>query len=89
MFGKTLFRSVFAVAVMFLTVKAGATVIDTVPVGNLGNTNDTHGAGYGAVDYAYNVGKYEVTAGQYTEFLNAVGGVDTYGLYNQDRALRR
>ena len=26
----------------------------------------------GAVDYTYNIGKYEVTAGQYTEFLNAV-----------------
>ena len=25
----------------------------------------------GAVDYTYNIGKYEVTAGQYTEFLNA------------------
>ena len=27
---------------------------------------------YGSVGYAYNIGKYEVTAGQYTEFLNAV-----------------
>ena len=32
--------------------------------------------------YTYNIGKYEVTAGQYTAFLNAVAGVDTYGLYN-------
>jgi hypothetical protein len=54
----------------------------TVPVGNPGNANDTHGAGYGGVAYAYNMGKYEVTAGQYAEFLNAVAGVDTYGLYN-------
>ena len=36
----------------------------------------------GAVNYTYNIGKYEVTAGQYTEFLNAVAGVDTYALYN-------
>jgi hypothetical protein len=28
------------------------------------------------VGYAYDMGKYEVTAGQYTEFLNKVGGVD-------------
>ena len=38
--------------------------------------------GYGAVGYTYNIGKYEVTAGQYTEFLNAVAATDTYGLYN-------
>ena len=57
-------------------------VIETVPVGNPGNANDTHGAGYGAVGYEYNIGKYEVTAGQYCEFLNAVAATDTYGLYN-------
>jgi formylglycine-generating enzyme required for sulfatase activity len=57
-------------------------VIDTVTVGNPGNANDTHGDGYGGVAYTYNIGKYEVTAGQYTEFLNAVAATDTYGLYN-------
>ena len=56
--------------------------IDTVHVGNTGNPDDTHGDGYGGVAYEYNIGTYEVTAGQYTEFLNAVAGVDTYGLYN-------
>jgi formylglycine-generating enzyme len=60
-------------------------VIETVPVGNPGNAPDpATGNLYGAVGYAYNIGKYEVTAGQYTEFLNAVGGVDTYALYNSD-----
>lgn len=54
--------------------------IDTVPVGNAGNANDT--TGYGAVDYDYGIGKYEVTLNQYTVFLNAVGATDTYGLYN-------
>jgi len=34
------------------------------------------------VAYIYRIGKYEVTAGQYCEFLNAVGKTDTYGLYN-------
>ena len=57
-------------------------VIETVTAGNPGNTNDTHGDGYGGVAYTYNIGKYEVTAGQFAEFLNAVAGVDTYGLYN-------
>jgi len=36
------------------------------------------------VGYEYNIGKYEVTAGQYTEFLNAVAKIDTYGLYNTE-----
>ena len=57
-------------------------VIDTVLIGNPGNADDTHGDGYGGVAYTYNIGKYEVTAGQYTAFLNAVAATDTYGLYN-------
>ncbi|NLX13940.1 MAG: SUMF1/EgtB/PvdO family nonheme iron enzyme [Phycisphaerales bacterium] len=32
--------------------------------------------------YSYDIGKYPVTAGQYTAFLNAVAATDTYGLYN-------
>jgi len=56
--------------------------IETVPVGNPGNADDTHGDGYGGVAYEYNIAKYEVTAGQYTEFLNAVASTDTYGLYS-------
>ncbi|MEI8195544.1 MAG: SUMF1/EgtB/PvdO family nonheme iron enzyme [Phycisphaerae bacterium] len=54
--------------------------IALVPVGDAGNVADT--TGYGAVNYTYNIGKYEVTAGQYTAFLNAVAKIDTYGLYN-------
>ena len=61
---------------------AQAVILDTVAIGNTGNAADTHGAGYGAVNYAYNMGKYEVTVGQYAEFLNAVAATDTYGLYN-------
>lgn len=61
---------------------APAVTIDLVTVGNPGNPDDTHGAGYGGVDYVYNIGKYEVTAGQYTDFLNAVAASDPYGLYN-------
>lgn len=59
-------------------------IIDTVNVGNPGNAADTRYAtpGYGRVDYVYNIGKYEVTAGQYTAFLNAVAASDTHGLYN-------
>jgi formylglycine-generating enzyme required for sulfatase activity len=66
-------------------------VIETVTVGNPGNAGELSGQGAGlfgpdricgAVDYVYNIGTFEVTAGQYTEFLNAVADEDTYGLYN-------
>ena len=58
----------------------------TVFVGNPGNADDTHGDGYGGVKYGYNIGTFEVTAGQYTEFLNAVAATDTYGLYDPGMA---
>jgi len=61
---------------------AAQVFIETVPVGDVGNADDIHGTGYGGVNYSYKMGKYEVTAGQYTAFLNAVGSTDTYGLYN-------
>ncbi|MGD9128632.1 MAG: SUMF1/EgtB/PvdO family nonheme iron enzyme [Planctomycetia bacterium] len=68
------------VALMAGAVQAEKISIDMVTVGNSGNAADT--TGYGAVDYVYQIGKFEITAGQYTEFLNAVSGIDTYGLYN-------
>ncbi len=55
--------------------------VETVPVGNAGNTADTFPR-LGAVGYDYSIGKYEVTLNQYTAFLNAVAKTDTYGLYN-------
>ena len=61
---------------------AHAVTIDMVTVGNPGNANDT--TGYGAVAYDYQIGKYDVTIGQYTAFLNAVAKTDTYSLYNTD-----
>ncbi|NLE60637.1 MAG: formylglycine-generating enzyme family protein [Planctomycetes bacterium] len=81
----TLLSTFFALAGL-LAVTASAVNIETVPVGNPGNAADTRHAipGCGSVGYSYNIGKYEVTAGQYTAFLNAVAGVDTYGLYNTD-----
>jgi formylglycine-generating enzyme len=62
--------------------------IEMVTVGNPGNAPDTEvmvgdgTTGYGSVGYVYQIGKYEVTAGQYTEFLNAVAKADPNGLYN-------
>jgi len=80
-----------AVFVALASAASAAVTIETVPVGNTGNTGEWSGEGYGgygpdricgAVDYQFNIGKYEVTAGQYTAFLNAVAVTDTYGLYN-------
>jgi len=59
-------------------------VIETVTVGDRGNADDTHDDGYGGVNYFYKIGKFEITAGQYTEFLNAVADDDTYELYNTE-----
>jgi len=79
------------VALLAGTAVSANIVIDTVPVGNPGSAGELSGAGAGgfgsdricgAVDYVYNIGKYEVTAGQSAAVLPNVAGVDTYGLYN-------
>lgn len=67
---------------------AQVVVMQTVPVGHPGNGMDerypdSEVSGVGAVDYAYYIGRFEVTAGQYTTFLNAVAAEDPYGLYHQ------
>ncbi|RLS82553.1 MAG: PEP-CTERM sorting domain-containing protein [Planctomycetota bacterium] len=67
-----------------LAVPARAVTIDMVTVGNPGNANDT--TNYGGVNYSYQIGKYDVTIGQYTDFLNAVATTDTYSLYNTSMA---
>ncbi len=59
---------------------AQAVTIPTVPVGNLGNANDT--TGFGAVSYDYLIATTEVTNAQYAEFLNAKAVSDPLGLYN-------
>jgi formylglycine-generating enzyme required for sulfatase activity len=79
------------VAVMLAAGAVQAVVIDTVTVGNPGNAGFSDYVGgvqvyFGDVDYVYNISKYEVTAGQYTAFLNAVAATDTYGLYNESMA---
>jgi formylglycine-generating enzyme required for sulfatase activity len=62
--------------------------IETVVVDNPGNPGEQSRLPsgdptfYGGVEYTYAIGTYEVTAGQYTVFLNAVAATDTYGLYH-------
>ncbi|HEY4235229.1 MAG TPA: SUMF1/EgtB/PvdO family nonheme iron enzyme [Lacipirellulaceae bacterium] len=62
----------------------GLTSLQFVTVGNPGNAPDTryNNIAVGSVDHVYQMGKYEITAGQYTEFLNAVAKDDPTGLYN-------
>jgi formylglycine-generating enzyme required for sulfatase activity len=77
------------VSALFVTTTQAVTV-DLVTVGNPGNPGELSGWGpkhgpiciCGAVDYCYRIGKFEITAGQYAEFLNAVAGTDPYELYD-------
>ena len=72
----------------------GLTSLEMVTVGDPGNMADTRvmandrTTGYGSVSHTYQIGKYDVTAGQYCQFLNAVATVaDPYGLYNSNMAV--
>lgn len=71
----------------FAANNVSATVeIDWVTVGDPGNAQlnvvQADGtSGYGRVDYDYRIAMYEVTNGQYTEFLNAVAATDTNDLF--------
>ena len=69
-------HSCLAVIVAFL--------LETVRVGNPGNAGDfvQFQGTFGAVPYAFAIGKYEVTAGQYAAFLNATAATDPHGLYD-------
>jgi formylglycine-generating enzyme required for sulfatase activity len=67
--------------------------VDLTYIGNPGNAPDEPylepGVLVGAVSYTYYISTYEVTAAQYTEFLNAKAASDPYGLYHTDMADER
>lgn len=71
-----------AAALALAAADARAATIALAPVGNPGNAPNTRvmttdsTTGYGRVNYSYSIGKYEVTTGQYAEFLNAVARID-------------
>ncbi len=78
---------VIVAGLVFVVGARADVVIETVTVGNPGNPMDTRypregTPGFGNVDYVFEIGKYEVTAGQYCEFLGAVATTDTYDLYS-------
>ena len=75
------------VATLAFITSASATVsMEWVSVGNAGNTADSQ-TGYGAVDHAYQIGKYEVTNAQYGEFLSAKGQSNSNAIYNASMSL--
>lgn len=89
------FRTIAMLAVGILSAawvapaQAGAPlVIETVTIGNPGNPGEQSRITssdynfYGGVAYTFAIGKYEVTAGEYTVFLNAVASTDAHGLYD-------
>jgi formylglycine-generating enzyme required for sulfatase activity len=66
----------------------GQKSLEFVTVGDPGNAADIdwgHGR-LGAVSYTYKIGKYDVTAAQYCQFLNAVAAMDPYRLYDPNMA---
>ena len=75
-----------AMAVAAVGGAAQAVTINLAPVANPDNAADPS-TGFGAVPYDYSIGTYDVTAGQYAAFLNAVAATDTYGLYNANMAV--
>src|SRR5262249_52154431 len=86
-------KTALALSALLVTACAApvrAVTISWAAVGNAGNAADPADGDdfndgvqhFGAVAYNYNIAKYDVTVGQYTEFLNAVAKTDTYGLYN-------
>jgi len=62
---------------------AGYELVQVGDAGNVGQVSeDPAQNGFGAVATDFWIGKYQVTIGQYAEFLNAVAKSDPYGLYS-------
>ena len=65
-------KRTLAFGVLVFAVPAHTATIDWVHIGNPGNPADTRlcaGTNCGSVAYDYFISKYEVTNGQYVEFL--------------------
>ena len=77
-----------AIVAALITSASATVTMDWVSIGDINNLADQRtgngSLGYGAVDHAYRIGKYEVTNAQYGEFLNAKGQSNTNAIYNSD-----
>ncbi len=72
-------------AALVASTASGALTPPTTPIGDA--PNDPDPANHrGQVPYVYFIGVYEVTAGEYTAFLNSVAASDTHDLYSQSQA---
>ena len=84
---RQLFAPLFVICAAILLaprpVHATVVTMSWSPVGNPGNAPDPL-TGNGEVDYAFNIGTYDVTVGQYVAFLNSNDptGADPLSLYN-------
>ena len=76
--------AVVCILALLLGDEAGAVEMEWVLVEAPGNADGVYG--FGAVDYYYQIGAYEVTNAQYAEFLNAVAATDPYDLYDSRMA---
>ena len=76
-----------ATPALTLATSPSAGVIDypLVTVGDAGNAANP-ATGLGAVAADFRIGTYDVTIGQYTDFLNIVAKSDPYSLYNPNMA---
>ena len=74
-------KFILSVIVIFsvISVNNYALSLDCVTITDPGNAADD--TGYGSVGYMYQISKYEVTTGEYVEFLNATAQTDTHSLY--------
>jgi sulfatase modifying factor 1 len=82
--------SVLCAAILLAPSRSVAITMAWSPVGNPGNAADPL-TGFGAVNYSYSIGTYDVTASQYVAFLNAndPSGVDALALYNSNMSSNR
>ena len=73
--------STCAIVAALITSASATVTMDWVSIGDINNLADqlTY---HGAVDHAYQIGKYEVTNAQYGEFLNAKGQSNSNNIYN-------
>lgn len=80
---------VFVAGLLACAPAARAGTVETVAIGDPGNAPDTRydPGGVGAVANAFQIGRLEITNGQYREFLNAKAAIgDPFALYSANMA---